>query len=549
MGNRSSGGRTSFVSWKESIAERRCVVGGTSRCLRKAFGDLLLVGGADEIQYRHIGDAYVLPEARHLESAQCVMKKSLSLAEANPELWKLLVALRRVRHEYSYDYLMVADDDNFISLANAIELLDMLPPRKVYVGNMIDTVPQRFHQERRVIIQETKLGRFGKFGTGVEVLVSRWVLISSVGQHGMSETCHADQSQICQSARSVNLYLGSPSKLPIFAHGLGFIISVDLAELLADLGLSFKLRGNDDMLIGMWLRNIADVRFLHYHPWFHDHHEFGGLFSRPCQYDAVIVHRMTPERWRTFDKYQCHICSDVKPLGEALSLDTVEPSEHGEVEELPESSVEELASLERARQEQKNEETNSPLKLAILVFGSRWHDFKLRAYMRRAMGQVKHDLETKHSDPQASWASLSADFEWLFVMTQLPGDWRRHLALREILLRRDLVALGPARLPRESQSAENAGKVRPVHEVGCYRYEEAWRLVEERWGGADFLLLLDHRSYANVPRLLTQMPGWPRRRPESEFVDELCQTFVCSRSREVHPYIKPLLVPSVVTCL
>ena len=90
--------------------------------------------------------------------------------EANPELWKLLVALRRLRHVFSYDYLMVADDDNFISLTNAMELLQMLPPRKIYVGNMIDTVPQRFDKEKSRVVQETLLG--GKYGKTVESLVA-----------------------------------------------------------------------------------------------------------------------------------------------------------------------------------------------------------------------------------------------------------------------------------------------------------------------------------------------------------------------------------------
>ncbi|CAE7224597.1 GALT3 [Symbiodinium sp. CCMP2456] len=419
----------------------------------EAFGDLMLVGGADEIQYRHIGDAYVLPEA-------------------NPELWKLLVALRRLRHEVSYDYLLVADDDNFISLTTAVELLEMLPPTKVYVGNMIDTVPQRFDMQKRRIVQET----------------------------------------------SVNLYMGSPSKLPIFAHGLGFIVSQDLAKLLADRGLSFKLRGNDDMLVGLWLRSIADVRFLHYHIWFHDHHEFGGLFSRPCQQDAVIVHRMTEERWRTFDRYECHVCGSEKPVAEALALlNPLEPSPAElvvDLEELPEVTVQELARLGRTQQELRKQRSREiyhfPLKLAILIFGSRWQDFRLRAQLRRALSLMKYNLGSKSSE--SSGKALQADFQWLFVMTRLLPDTRVHAAYREILVHRDMMRLGPSRLPRSSQAAQKAGKVRKEHEIGCYRYEEAWRLVEERWGGADFVLLLDHRSYINVPQLLAHMPRWPRHR-------------------------------------
>ena len=332
------------------------------------------------------------------------------------------------------------------------------------------------------------------------------------------------------------MYLGSPSKLPIFAHGLGFVVSHDLAELLADLGLSFKLRGNDDMLVGMWLRSVEDVRFLHYHPWFHDHQEFGGLFSRPCQNDAVIVHRMTLERWRTFDKTRCHICGPARSIVEAFSL--VEPLEPdvvelvGEEEEPNDVSVEELARLEQERKERNKErafEESGALKLAVLIFGSRWQDSRLRGHLRHALSSVKHSLQAQMGSSGNADSAIEADFAWLFVMTELPMDWLRHLALREILLRRDLVTLGPARLPRLSRSAKETRKAAgasrqeqdfAARQGGCYRYEEAWRLVEERWRQADFVLLLDHRSYVNVPRLMSQMSNWPRRRLQPQLRDK-----------------------------
>ncbi|CAK9020803.1 Hypothetical protein (Fragment), partial [Durusdinium trenchii] len=158
---------------------------------------------------------------------------------------------------------------------------------------------------------------------------------------------------------SVNIYLGSPSKVPIFAHGMGFLISADLAEMLAELGLSLKLRGNDDMLFGLWLRSIEHMHFLHYWPWFYDHKDFGGLFSLPCDKAAVVTHRMTFERWKTFDRLNCHICGDETPrlLEEEPLMEDVPGA--------PEDFEEHLtggAPLGRS------------VRLAILIFGSRWEE-------------------------------------------------------------------------------------------------------------------------------------------------------------------------------
>ncbi|CAE8712866.1 unnamed protein product, partial [Polarella glacialis] len=55
----------------------------------------------------------------------------------------------------------------------------------------------------------------------------------------------------------------------------------------------------------------------------------------------------------------------------------------------------------------------------------------------------------------------------------------RRKAAEEILRHRDLEVVAPA--GREVSRT--------------YSYEKAWRIVEERFGGADFLLMLDHRSY------------------------------------------------------
>ncbi|CAE8596557.1 unnamed protein product [Polarella glacialis] len=71
----------------------------------------------------------------------------------------------------------------------------------------------------------------------------------------------------------------------------------------------------------------------------------------------------------------------------------------------------------------------------------------------------------------------------------------RRKAAEEILRHRDLEVVAPA--GREVSRT--------------YSYEKAWRIVEERFGGADFLLMLDHRSYVNVPLLVHHwLPSQPK---------------------------------------
>eukprot|EP00913_Durusdinium_trenchii_P002550 g2359.t1 len=70
---------------------------------------------------------------------------------------------------------------------------------------------------------------------------------------------HTGPGRLCRIKEySVNIYLGSPSKVPIFAHGMGFLISADLAEMLAELGLQ------KDMVI---LRSQADGSYGYEHAW------------------------------------------------------------------------------------------------------------------------------------------------------------------------------------------------------------------------------------------------------------------------------------------
>lgn len=131
-----------------------------------------------------------------------------------------------------------------------------------------------------------------------------------------------------------------------------------------------------------------------------------------------------------------------------------------------------------------------PPLLAILIFGSAWADTASRRWQRYAL----------RSCSARRLGVNKATTPHVFVMGSLPlpSDPLRLPALEEMLAHRDLVVVPP--LGQGSSS-----------NMTSYPYEEAWRIVEERFGGANFLLLLDFRSYVNVPFMVhTLLPGLPQ---------------------------------------
>lgn len=479
--------------------------------------DLLLLGGEDEIRYSHIGDAY-------------------ALAGPNPELTKIVLALRQLLRTVRFDFLLVLDDDSFVSLPNVLEILNHVPNELVYLGNMIDSAPQRFNET---------LGRV-------------------------------------MPAYSVNIYLNSPAKAPIFAHGMGFLLSQDVARLLAAVGPKLKAKGNDDLLMGVWLRSIESLHYLHYFLWFADHEDFGGFFSTPCNPYLAVVHRMTPERWRRFRHWECTVCGppaivaddDRKEeesmdglAGAAAQPGALEPgpvasssSEDPACIRLEElrcrwpvnqarrvvASVGQAACAERCmkaavvngtlgpqrcsslglctalcRTAAAPEEPGSrlcvghtaswppppphgavaaaaaaaavgaaPLRLAILVFGSAWTpaDAALRRRLRAALRTC------------SSRAFGVSGVRYAFLMAALPrkDEGRRREAAEEVLEQGDVIVQASTGIRDSSR---------------YYDYAKAWDIVEERFGGASHLLLMDHRSFVDVPFLVhVILPELPPRR-------------------------------------
>lgn len=78
-----------------------------------------------------------------------------------------------------------------------------------------------------------------------------------------------------------------------YMHGMGFLLSFDVADFVASLKIPPHLTWCEDVMVGMWLLPFQ-ITFMDY-PGFHEPLEFGqaGLGK---QY--LLIHRMTPEQWK-----------------------------------------------------------------------------------------------------------------------------------------------------------------------------------------------------------------------------------------------------------
>ena len=140
------------------------------------------------------------------------------------------------------------DDDTYVGFEPLLDLLKVLPKERVYMGNMIDTALMN----------------------------------------------HAIPGQIARGEPAA-VYLTS-YQAPIFAHGMGFLISKDVAEHVVTAsasGVPLKSRIADDVGFGVWLQNIEFLHYLNYRVVIHDHADVTELDREGKVLTAVLnLHRV-----------------------------------------------------------------------------------------------------------------------------------------------------------------------------------------------------------------------------------------------------------------
>jgi hypothetical protein len=101
---------------------------------------------------------------------------------------------------------------------------------------------------------------------------------------------------------------------PLYAHGMGFIISGDVARYVADMARNVPLREHDvpsDVAYGMWLQPLEDLAYesvhSHFHTWPPVETGEPDVFhiSLPITSSSAVVFPMTTRRWRRFDARTC----------------------------------------------------------------------------------------------------------------------------------------------------------------------------------------------------------------------------------------------------
>ncbi|CAK0804464.1 unnamed protein product [Prorocentrum cordatum] len=121
-------------------------------------------------------------------------------------------------------------------------------------------------------------------------------------------------------------------RAPMFAHGMGFIVSADLALAVADMAAQTPLRSADvaaDVSFGMWAQVLEGTSHESLHEAFHEWPrgeladvgvsvEGGGLdVSRPPSGTSMVVWPMTLERWDHFELSTCSLSAGPRRRGPA----------------------------------------------------------------------------------------------------------------------------------------------------------------------------------------------------------------------------------------
>eukprot|EP00747_Dinoflagellata_sp_TGD_P103317 gnl/TRDRNA2_/TRDRNA2_168920_c2_seq1.p1 gnl/TRDRNA2_/TRDRNA2_168920_c2~~gnl/TRDRNA2_/TRDRNA2_168920_c2_seq1.p1 ORF type:complete len:706 (+),score=119.54 gnl/TRDRNA2_/TRDRNA2_168920_c2_seq1:264-2120(+) len=169
------------------------------------------------------------------------------------------------------DYLLLADHRSFVNVPALVHILvPVLPAKGLYLGCLID---------------ETLYG---------------------VGGDGCGD---AEAGSHCSTRRD---YLWR-RRAPMFAHGMGFLVSADLAKTVADFAKISTLKASHlpaDVAFGVWLQAIEGTKYesahLHFHLW--PGSASGGdneRLEQPITDMSTVVFPMTVERWRHFDARTC----------------------------------------------------------------------------------------------------------------------------------------------------------------------------------------------------------------------------------------------------
>lgn len=115
-------------------------------------------------------------------------------------------------------------------------------------------------------------------------------------------------------------------RTPLFAHGMGILISADVARFVADMAAQAPLRRADipaDVAFGMWVQPMEGLIYESVHEYFHEwprgwpggagggpdigvgSGEDAADVTRPPSKESVIVFPMTRSRWRHFRASTC----------------------------------------------------------------------------------------------------------------------------------------------------------------------------------------------------------------------------------------------------
>lgn len=117
-----------------------------------------------------------------------------------------------------------------------------------------------------------------------------------------------------------------------FPHGMGFVLSNDVAKFIAEMSKKLPLRQAEtpvDVALGFWIQLLEDVSFQHFPEHFHElpmrsqqllSSETSMELRRNTTAHTVVTWPMGPRWWRHFDPGACHLLGPNTTSGSAAAL-------------------------------------------------------------------------------------------------------------------------------------------------------------------------------------------------------------------------------------
>ncbi|CAK8991890.1 Hypothetical protein (Fragment) [Durusdinium trenchii] len=140
-------------------------------------------------------------------------------------------------------------------------------------------------------------------------------LVEQLPQQKVMQGCLLEESLFAHGDKRSYLWR---RRAPFFPHGMGFVMSKDVAKFLSEMAKKVPLRQAEmpvDVAVGMWVQLLEDMNFVSHQELFHELPVRFGVLSEQDSLElrrhptpqTAVAWPMGPRWWETFDPQTCQL--------------------------------------------------------------------------------------------------------------------------------------------------------------------------------------------------------------------------------------------------